>query len=76
MAAESTEGKFTTIVRLESMLGLMPETEVVLMVRGLGLVFDAVFRLWHVAVVLLGLPSNMQLKGVIAEGKTGSTTIR
>ena len=45
VAAASAEGKFTTMVSVVSMFGLMAVTELLLTVRGLGLALDAVLRL-------------------------------
>ena len=60
---------------MDWMLGLMLLTAVVLIVRGLGLVPDAVLRLTQTEEVM-ALLRSVQVKGVIVEEKMGKTIIR
>lgn len=67
--------KLITTVRVDCMLGLSAVTEVALIVKGLGLVDEAVLRLTHRVEVIV-LLSSVQVEGVMVEGNTGNTIIR
>ena len=66
--------KLVTTVKAVCMLGLMELTAVLLMVRGLGLVADAVLRLMQ-DVDVIELLRSVQVKGVMVFEKIGKTII-